>query len=311
MRNLLTEAVGRDECERLTLAFTGRCAPQDATDITASFDAAYGRGEQTDAFDYTRLTEELYAFASQPVLIGADVESVIASRAPRPSYEDVFRCAKQSLSDDQNMGMMRLDAAVLTARLDAADREYMSTLPAKYVTLRRDPALFVGESALSEDRRKGIFADYRTHTPERWLTSVFRSPLTSEQLAGIRHLRDGMLIPDPLINALSDFAIYRSQGRYNLAYIKKVAASLASQDIFEPEQACGYFACAVKRLADSGKLRSSSQLFEAYQRHLDEGRGAAFGEFAPTAGGPSSDGRKEASAGRESEPPFTGFEWME
>lgn len=266
LQTKLTQAVGTDECERLSLAFTNQVAPTDALDVTTTFEVAYGSETTEVLFDYDQLTKELCVFASQPVFVGADAHTIIDGVAYKTVFADVVRCAKKSLVNDPDLQMVRLDPVLLNTELTALDQTFIAT-QARYINLKRDPLLFVASDALSDSKREAIFSDYNKHTTERWLQSACRSGLDRQQQETINDLRHAMLLPDALINIILDFMLYRTNGIFRPAYAKKVATSLVAQNISTVKDACRYLISTTKNLVKNATLPSSTPLYEAYQSY--------------------------------------------
>ena len=68
--------------------------------------------------------------------------------------------------------------------------------------------------------------DYRNINSEQYLSSIQKSPLSTKQKNLINQLRNMSHLSDEIINMITDFTLYKTKGKYNENYLKKIADTI-------------------------------------------------------------------------------------
>lgn len=241
LRHLLIKEIGVYEYERISLAFTSRRIPKNSINISASFDAVYGSDEikKLKEFNFNKLYEMLSADFKQPVLLNDDAKLVIETyfKTHNLSLAEIKKCVYKSVYKDKKNTYIA-DSNLLISQFRELINSATNISVFDNIKINRNASIFYG--TLNENNTSCILSDYQNINSEQYLSSIQKEALNENQQKTIDHLRKVHHLPDGVINIITDFTIYRTNGTYNSKYIRKLATTINLLGLNDVESILGY-----------------------------------------------------------------------
>lgn len=226
---MLINKIGIREYERISLAFTNRRIPSDTINISASFEAVFGTGNISEImeFNFQNLHELLSNDFQQPVILNEAVKIVIESffKSHDLSINEIKKCVSEATFKNNKDGLLYVDQNLLINNFNNLTTAAINIDLNENLQIYRKPEIFYNES-LNQNEINRIFNDYRNINAERYLVSIQKDSLDLDQKQTIAYLRKKSHLEDSVINILTDFTIYRTNGKYSSNYIKKIATTI-------------------------------------------------------------------------------------
>lgn len=228
-KHLLINKIGIREYERISLAFTNRRIPSDTINISASFEAVFGTGNISEImeFNFQNLHELLSSDFQQPVILNEAVKIVIESffKSHDLSINEIKKCVSEATFKNNKDGLLYVDQNLLIDNFNNLTTAAINIDLNENLQIYRNPEIFYNE-LLNQNEINRIFNDYRNINAERYLVSIQKDSLDLDQKQTIAYLRKKSHLEDSVINILTDFTIYRTNGKYSSNYIKKIATTI-------------------------------------------------------------------------------------
>ncbi|WP_027119675.1 hypothetical protein [[Mycoplasma] testudinis] len=227
-KHLLINKIGISEYERISLAFTNRRIPNDTVNISASFEAVFGSENINGImeFNFQSLHELLSADFKQPVVLTENVKIIIETyfKSHNLSVNEIKKCVYQAAYREKN-GTFMIDENLLLENFQNLTAAAVNLEMNDNIEIYRNPTIFY-ELIDDQNEINHIFNDYRNFNAERYLASIQKEALDLDQKKTISYLRKSSHLTDSVINLLTDFMIYRTNGKYSVKYLKKLATTV-------------------------------------------------------------------------------------
>lgn len=227
-KQLLINAIGISEYERISLAFIDKRIPKNVLNISATFKTIYGNKniDKISYFNFDNLYETLNSELGEIIIIPDSAKMVIDTfyKTYDLSILEIKRCVFKSIKKNKNDSFKSVNTDILRQNLFELVNISSNVTTYKIIKINRNPELFCGE--LDEKQQNLIFTDYININSELYLSSIQKDTLSDKQKETIDHLRNVCHLTDDIINVLTDFMIYRTNGKYNSNYIKKLAQNI-------------------------------------------------------------------------------------
>lgn len=228
MRHLLISKIGLTEYERISLVFVGKRIPANVLNISATFNSIYDNKElqKISEVNFEQLHELLSHELNYPVLIDHKARLIIETFFKNNNFnlDEIKSCICKSLTKDLETNSPAIDTTILTKEFRNLANGINNVSAFKMVSVTRNNNLFLNK--ISEQQKDAIFADYNNLNPECYLSSIQKNTLDDKQKETIHFLQNFSHLSDEVINMITDFTLYRTKGKYNTTYIKKLANSI-------------------------------------------------------------------------------------
>ena len=85
-----------------------------------------------------------------------------------------------------------------------------------------------------------VINEYNNWSAEEYFKLAAKQTLSIEITKSFKNLREKLCLPDSFINVLTDFCLFRNNGRFSLKYIEKIANSVSKAGLSKIEQMIAY-----------------------------------------------------------------------
>ncbi len=255
-RRLLISKIGVPEYERISLVFAGKRVPENVLNVSATFNAVFNGAElkKIASFDFERLHAALGFDLQEPVVFGPKARAIVETyfRAHGLTFNEIKRCACAAIARNDANKCFEIDPIRLSEQL----KRLLSSAPNlptfEFVKIHRNLDLF--RSSVPEAEKQLIFADYQNINCEQYLSSVQKSVLTSAQKEFIARLKTVSRLGDEIINILTDYMFFKTNGKYNTTYLQKLADTVNCLGLDKVETVHIHLYNAYNRTYAKGKL---------------------------------------------------------
>lgn len=223
-RHLLIRQIGQSNYERLEYLYGANRIPENAENVTATFDSIFHDDEINDVslINFNELYERIAACTSMPIVIDKTCKSIVESYFK--SYDlsiseiehVIYSCIV--VSDDHTY---QVDVDLLRLNLNKLVNSANNINILHNIKLNRNTKMFI--QYLDTAQLTNVFNDYMTLNSEQYLRAIVKSCLTPEHLSTIKILREKCTLSDYAINLLIDYTLFKTNGTLNEKYITKVA----------------------------------------------------------------------------------------
>jgi replication initiation and membrane attachment protein len=241
-RHLLIKAIGQVNYEKLEFFYGSARVSSKSTNVTATFESVFNDNEinNVTAINFDELYQSLSSYTSTPIIINDESKRIIESyfKSYDLSLNEIQKIIIDSTTytDDK---IFSVDSQLLKVKFDDFISGVKNINALKNIKLNRNAQMFVKH--LNNSELVDVYNDYMNINSEQYLRAIFKYPLTDEQVALIKNLKDKYCLPDGIINLLIDFTLFRLKGKLNEKYIYKIAQTVNALNYQTIQQVYDHF----------------------------------------------------------------------
>lgn len=225
-KSLLVNKISLSEFERINLVFKNDSELNDAVNVSSTFEMVYDIPvAEPKIIDINTLQKKVEKQLKAKIFISSEIVNIIETfvRIYNLSIDEIksklVNCAINAKNDNPILfhpTMLRNELSTL-----AESMTQKIELPE---TLHRNVLIF--SDSLSNDEKQKIINDYLSFNCEQYLFILQKTELTDTQKKLLVFLKQKQKLSDSVINLILDYSVYKTYGKINENYLKKIAKSI-------------------------------------------------------------------------------------
>ncbi|GAA5414573.1 hypothetical protein [Ureaplasma ceti] len=263
LNNLLKKCLTDFGYKQLVYKFNNFVIKANYQDVSVGIDWLLENHEVThlNALDFTALYNRLISATHLNVVISSESKAQLLSiyKNFNLTEDDIYAIVKASLVLADSKTHYEISYSVLQMNIERI-KFMKSEEDIKILTkINRNFEIFSYDTNL--DNFNYVLNDYRQITTENYILSITKEDLSLETTKVLNRIRNKFLLPDPIINVIVDFSLFKNSGRLVPKYIEKVAKTVNNLGINSVEAIIQYLQCV------SNHRRPSTKLFKTMSKN--------------------------------------------
>jgi len=263
-RHLLIRNIGQINYEKLEYIYGNNHIPSDVNNISSTFEMVFNDQEvnQIQSFNFHQLYQMISASTSLPIVMSEEAKQVIETYYKTYDFtiNEIQRCVYDSIiKNDNSRDQFLVDVDLLKVQLNNLTIKNKNIQVFDNIKINRNIKMFIEH--LQPNQLQLIFNDYLILNAEQFLNAITKQPLNEYEKQTINLLRKNYHLSDYVINLIVDYSLFKTNGKLNQKYLKKVAQTINNLNLKSLQEIYDYFhyMTAVNQLAkDTNQVSSSS-----------------------------------------------------
>lgn len=236
LRDLFIDKVGKNYYHKLVGQLSEEELTKDYKDISCNLEA-YFKDQNINLskkFNFEKLYANLSSFTSINVSVSDEAKETIEYyfRKYNLTFQEVERIVFDSLVKEKNN--FTISKTLLESEFKKLCGQKDLSLLETIVPINRNKNMFIEKSSITSLQK--VFHDYKNLTPEQYLSSIYNSEISEEELSIINEIRNQFRFPDYIINIMIDFSLPITHSELNLKYLKKMGKTFKVNNVSSLEE---------------------------------------------------------------------------
>lgn len=245
LNELLKKCISDFSYKQLVYKFNNFIIKSNFQDVSMNIEWLLDSNQITyyNALDFRDLYNKLISETHLNVVISEEAKAQLLAvyKNFNLTFDDIFSVVKSSLVLSNSKNHYEISYPVLQMNIERI-KMMSSCQDIKVVTkINRNYEIFAYQANL--DKFTYVLNDYKQINSENYILSITKENLSLETTNVLNKLRNKYLLPDPIINVIIDYSLFKNSGRLVANYIEKIGQSINNLGINSIEAIINYLQC--------------------------------------------------------------------